>query len=277
MGERSASRSRENLTQTQKCTLEALTGLHVSACRVAGEVLTLLSHGYARGGLARCRTLHETAVISCVIADSATDPIHSNLAERFLDHEIVHLRRDALQFQKDHVALGEEPLDQAYLDELELKYREALTKHGEDFKREYGWAKNFSPDDNLRALEKRASLNHIRPHYQWATSEVHAGARGLGHNFLEYRGIVVRDAGKTNVGLTDPAIMALSSLLQVTFSLVVTGSPEGASLESVLSMRAVDEMRSASADAFMDAQSEIDRDEEKIMAKIGKIGSATPR
>lgn len=270
VGEKVSSRDYKNLTPPQASTLEALTGLHVSACRVAGEVMTLLCHGYPRGALARCRTLHELAVIACVIADAASDPSHSDLAERFLDHNIVHLRRDALQYQKDHEVLGEEPLDQEYLDKLEEMYRNALMKYGADFKREYGWAKKLVPDDNLRALEKKASLSHVRPHYQWASSEVHAGARGLSHNFIEYRGVVVRAAGKVNVGLVDPATMALGSLLQVTFSLAVTGNPEGASLESVLSMRVAEELRSASVDAFEAAQSEIDRDEEKILNKMKK-------
>lgn len=203
-----------------------------------------------------------------MIADSATDPDHSDLAERFIDHEIIHLRRDALQFQKDHETLGEEPLDQGYLDELEGRYNEVIAKYGPDFRREYGWAKKFSPDDNLRKLEEKASLSHFRPHYQWASSEVHCGARGLAHNFLEYRGIIVRDAGKTNVGLIDPANMAIGSLLQVTFSLVVGGSPKGADFEALLCMKALEEMRTTCLDAFMDTQLGIDRDEEKILKRI---------
>src|SRR5690606_37390539 len=154
---------------------------------------------------------------------------------------------------------------------------DALAKYGADFRREYGWAKRLVPDDNLRSLEKKASLSHFRPHYQWASSEVHAGSRGLSHNFIQYRGAVVRAAGKTNIGFADPATMALSSLLQVTFSLVVTGSPVGASFESVLSMRAADELRSASAEAFASVQSEIDHDEEKIMNKISKKTSAASK
>ncbi|MEU5774289.1 DUF5677 domain-containing protein [Streptomyces venezuelae] len=268
LGEKTAHKERDGLTPTQEYTLEALTGLHVSACRVAGEVLTLLSHGHPRGALARCRTLHETAVIAGVIADSASDSDHSDLAERFLDHEIIGLRRDARQFQKDHATLGEEPLEQAYLDELDRKYNEVITKYGADFKREYGWAKKFSPNDNLRALEEKASLSHIRPHYQWASSEVHCGARGLSRNFVEYRGIVVRDAGKTNVGLIDPASMALNSLMQVTFSLAVEGAPEGSDFEAVLCMRAVDEIRSACCNAFIDAQVEIDQAERKILERM---------
>ncbi|MFC9173012.1 DUF5677 domain-containing protein [[Kitasatospora] papulosa] len=268
LGEKASSKRRVNITPAHEYALEALTRLHASACRVAGEVLTLLAHGHPRGALARCRTLHETAVIACVISDSIVDPDNNDLAERFLNHEVIGLRRDALQFQKDHVALGEEPLEQVYLDEIEARYNEVLDKYGASFKREYGWAKKFCPDDNLRALEEKASLEHARPHYQWASSEVHCGARGLGHNFVEYRGMIVREAGKINTGLVDPAGMALNSLLQVTFSLTVGGDPSAASVESVLCMRAVDEIRSACIDAFRSVQGEIDRDEKKILNRM---------
>ncbi|WP_158679186.1 DUF5677 domain-containing protein [Streptomyces sp. Tu 6176] len=268
LGEREAHKKREILTPAQEHTLEALTGLHVTACRIAGEVLTLLSHGHPRGAMARCRTLHETAVIACVIADAAADPDHHDLAERFLDHEIVGLRRDALQFQRDHATLGEEPLEQAYVDELEKRYTEVLAKYGQSFKRDYGWAKRFSPDDNLRKLEEKTSLSHVRPYYQWASSEVHCGARGLGRNFIEYRGLVLRDAGKVNVGLVDPAIMALNSLIQVSFSLAVSGAPEGPDIEALLCVRAIEEMRSTCSCAFEDAQVEIDRAEERIVKRM---------
>ncbi|MEU0083642.1 DUF5677 domain-containing protein [Streptomyces sp. NPDC006274] len=268
LGEKAARKERESLAPAQEHTLEALTGLHVTASRVAGEVLTLLSHGHPRGAMARCRTLHETAVIACVIADAVADPDHHDLAERFLDHEIVGLRRDALQFQKDHVTLGEEPLEQAYVDELEKRYAEVLEKYGQDFKRDYGWAKRFSPDDNLRKLEEKSSLSHVRPYYQWASSEVHCGARGLGQNFIEYRGLVLRDVGKVNVGLIDPAVMALNSLIQVTFSLAVSGAPEGSDVEALLCARAIEEMRSTCSRAFMDAQLEIDRAEERILKRM---------
>ncbi|WP_409473530.1 DUF5677 domain-containing protein [Streptomyces sp. HC307] len=268
LGEKVSNRERDGLTSAQVHTLEALTGLHVTASRIAGEVLALLSQGYPRGALARCRTLHEAAVIACIIADSAADPDHSDLAERFLEHEIVTLRRDALQFQKDHEILGEEPLDQEYLDELEARYDEVIAKYGQSFAREYGWAKKFSPDDNLRALEKKASLSHVRPHYQSASSEVHCGSRGLGNNFIEMRGVTLRHSGKINVGLTGPADLALSSLLQVTFSHAVQGHPDGLNVESLLCMKTLEEIRSACLEEFLATQKAIDRAEEKILKRM---------
>ncbi|MFE3163838.1 DUF5677 domain-containing protein [Streptomyces sp. NPDC059224] len=270
LGESAAGRDSESLTPTEQNILEALTGLHVTACRVAGEILTLLSHGHPRGALARCRTLHETAVIAGLIAESATDAVHCDLAERFLDHEIVGRRRDALQFQKDHIALGEEPLEPEVLDEIERRYDEVIAKYGADFKRDYGWAKKFSPNDNFRELEEKASLSHVRPYYQWASSEVHCGARGLSHNFIEYRGITVRDVGKTNIGLIDPASMALSSLLQTTFALAAVKVSDGVDMDAILHMRAIQEIMSACGDALFEAQERIDRAEQDILKGMQK-------
>lgn len=48
---------------------EVLTGLHARAVRTAAEVHAMLSGGFPLGALARCRTLHELAVTSIIIAD----------------------------------------------------------------------------------------------------------------------------------------------------------------------------------------------------------------
>ncbi|WKX70045.1 DUF5677 domain-containing protein [Streptomyces sp. XD-27] len=261
---------RENVSPIQANQSEALAGLHAAACRGALEVFTLISHGHPKGAMARCRTLHEFAVIATVIGDSARDPEHEDLAERFLDHEIVTLRREAHQFQAVHEVLGMEPLEESYLEELEGRYADMLNKYGPDFSRVYGWAKKFVPDDNFRALEEKASLGHLRPYYQWASSEVHCGARGFFQNFINYRGALLRDAGKTNVGLAEPASMALNSLIQVTVALLTAGKPNGAGLKDLICMRALMELNDACAIAFVDAQADIDRDESKIMDRLAR-------
>ncbi|MFJ2636014.1 DUF5677 domain-containing protein [Streptomyces sp. NPDC087422] len=271
VGEAAAREERSPITDSQEYTLEALTRLHASACRVAGEVYTLLAHGHPKGALARCRTLHETAVIACVIAEFSNDPDHCDLAERFLDHEIVTLRRDARQFQADHVLLGEEPLEQEFLDQLEDRYREVARIYGSGFvDSDYGWAKRLVPAGHLRALEDKASLSYVRPHYQWASSEVHCGARGLAQGFSEYRGMLLRDSGKTNVGLADPAQMALSSLLQVTSSFVLCEYLGNAEMETIISVKALIELRDACVIKFDEVQAQIDSDEERILLRLNR-------
>ena len=62
---------------------DALADLHARACRTALDVFHLLESGLAAGAMARCRTLHELAVISMVLREYSSHEGHG-LAERFL-------------------------------------------------------------------------------------------------------------------------------------------------------------------------------------------------
>jgi hypothetical protein len=101
---------RPSAVERQDFTFEALTGLHARACRTAFEVHRLLSSGFPKGALSRCRTLHELAVTSIIIAEHGREAAYSDLAERFLLHEAVMGYRDALVYQENCKALGYEPL-----------------------------------------------------------------------------------------------------------------------------------------------------------------------
>lgn len=107
------------------------------------------------------------------------DAAHGDLAQRFLDHEIIANFRQAKQYQMDYRSLNLPPVEDEVIERLEKRYEEMIAKYGEEFKREYGWAKRYCPDDNFRALESKAGMAHMRSYYQWASGEVHSGARGF--------------------------------------------------------------------------------------------------
>ncbi|MGV9231752.1 DUF5677 domain-containing protein [Streptomyces nigra] len=265
----SIARSRpEHLTAPQEATFDALIGLHAKSCRVAGEILALLANGFPEGALARCRTLHEMAVVAGAIADATDDPDNEDLAIRFLDHGVVDLRNSAQRYQEDHVRLGMEPLEQDFLDKVEDGFNAAITKYGVDFKRDYGWAKKYCPDANFAGLEKKVRMGHMRGYYKWANNEVHAGSRSLSLNISEFRGRRLLRVGKTNVGLVDPASMALNSLHQVTVMLIVKGHSGSTDLTGLITMQALNEMRKRAEDMFLEADSEIMKDEEKVLRSL---------
>ncbi|EPD91163.1 DUF5677 domain-containing protein [Streptomyces albus] len=266
-GESIALKSSKSLSADGTAAFEALVRIHAKSCRVAGEVLALLKNGFPEGALARCRTLHEMAVVAGAIGDSVDDVDNSDLAARYLDHEVVTQRRSALQYQKDHRFLGMEPLDQNFLDLIERRYNAAISKYGKDFKGEYGWAKKYCPNDNLRGLEEKVQMGHMRGYYQMASNEVHSGARGLSLNSSEFRGELLMRVGKTNVGLEVPASMALNSLYQTTVMLLIKGLPQGADLTSLVTMKALDEVRGRAAQLFLDVSLAIERDEERFGGK----------
>ena len=78
---------------------EALIRMHGRACQVAREILTLLRAGFADGAHARWRTLHELAIVACVISEAGPD-----LAERYLRHDTVERYKLACQHQKHYAA-----------------------------------------------------------------------------------------------------------------------------------------------------------------------------
>jgi len=107
----------------------------------------------------------------------------------------------------------------------------------------------------------------MRGYYQMASNEVHSGARGLSLNSSEFRGELLMRVGKTNVGLEVPASMALNSLYQTTVMLLIKGLPQGADLTSLVTMKALDEVRGRAAQLFLDVSLAIERDEERFGGK----------
>lgn len=266
-GERALEKEVDGLTSEQQACRQALVELHAKACRVTGEVYALLSCGFPEGALARCRTLHEFSVTASVIGNSMDDAAHRDLAQRFLDHEIVANLRQAKQHQMDHRSLNLSPLDDGLIERLEKRYDEVISKYGDEFKREYGWAKRYCPDDNFRALESKAGMAHMRSYYQWASGEVHSGARGVRLNSSEFRGRRILRVGKTNSGLAEPASMAMNSLYQATVVLLVKGAGNDVDMTDLVSMKALEVLRKKTSEEFSAAQAEVDRSEERLSRK----------
>jgi hypothetical protein len=75
-----------------------LVRLHARACRVAGEVLTLLRAGYGQGAHARWRAMHESVVVAEFIRRHG-----QATAERYLEHEAVESWR-ALHEAQEHAS-----------------------------------------------------------------------------------------------------------------------------------------------------------------------------
>jgi hypothetical protein len=269
-GEGVLHKSGDKMTGNEKACRGALIELHAKACRVASEVYALLVNGFPEGALARCRTLHEFAVTASILGESLNDPDHGDLAQRFLDHEIVSRLRSAKQYQVDHALLNLPPLEEGLIETLEERYRAMLAKYGEEFKREYGWAKRFCPDDNFRALERKAGMAHMRSYYQWASGEVHSGSFGLSANRSEFRGEQILRVGKTNSGLAEPASMAMNSLYQTTVTLLVRGSGAGgADMADLISMKAIEILLAMTSDEFLAAEAAVQESEEKYIGRSG--------
>ena len=121
---------RPTAVEHQDFVFEALTGLHARACRTAFEVHRLLSSGFPKGALSRCRTLHQLAVTSIIIAEHGREAAYSDIAERFLLHEVVMGYKDALVYQENCKTLGYEPFSDADMAEMKRGHDALIQRYG---------------------------------------------------------------------------------------------------------------------------------------------------
>jgi hypothetical protein len=197
---------------------EALTRLHARACRIAFEVHALLEAGFAAGGLARCRTLHEIAVTAMLLERFGKRPDHRDIGERYLLHDLVINYKDAVQYQKNCEALGYEPYTDAEMTAMKADCDAILRRFGTGFAQPYGWASAAvgNPSPKFSDIETAADLEHLRSHYKWASHETHADAKGARLNVHDFDGFHFKASGPIDAGLADPGDMSAISLYQVT-------------------------------------------------------------
>lgn len=201
---------------------EALTGLFARSCRTALEVHHLLSGGFGMGALARCRTLHELAVFSTVLADYGRRAEHADLGTRFLHHHAVLNWYDAKIYQEHCELLGEDAFSDEELREMKQERDALVATYGADYASDCGWASGLGGlvRPRFSDLERLADLSHLRSYYRWAGHEVHADAKGSALNVHERGGIPYRATGPSDDGLADPGALALGSLMQSLVALV---------------------------------------------------------
>ena len=213
---------REDAVASGDAVFEALTKMHGRACQVAREILTLLRAGFADGAHARWRTLHELAIVACLISERGQD-----LAERYLRHDTVQRYKLACQHQKHYATLKHEPLTQEELAELKEQRDELVGQYGPAFGNEYGWAVSVTGNDRptLTQLEEKADLDHWRPYYRMASHNVHPNSHGAYYRLglASHQGSVIL-AGPSNEGLSNPGHSTSISLLQVTLALLFSES-----------------------------------------------------
>lgn len=111
---------------------------------------------------------------------------------------------------------------------LRAERQQLIERFGKLFKNQYGWASELfdqNENPNFRELEELAGMEHMRPHYGWASHRVRAGAKGAALNVLHRGPYSAMLAGPTNWGLADPGHGTLVSLYQITTSLLLFGRP----------------------------------------------------
>lgn len=197
---------------------DVLTRLHARSCQVANEILTLLRAGYADGAIARWRTMHEISVVGFFIRKFG-----KNTAERYLLHDMVESYRVATQYQRYVTQLGYEPFTTTELSQIQSSYNQLIDRFGLSYSNSYGWAAQAlgNQDPKFSDIERAASLEFRRPHYKFASHNVHANPKGVIIKLGLYpnnRKLLL--AGPSDTGFVSPGHSAAISLLQITTSLL---------------------------------------------------------
>jgi hypothetical protein len=234
---------------------EALISLQARACRIAGEVHALLQAGYGYGALARCRTLHEIAVIAYILVDYGRKVEHHDLAERFFEHDKVMRYEEAVEFQNHCEELGFDPFSDEQIAEWKEENDRLIHRYGRAYRMDYGWAVSVAASPTFRNLEEKVEMSHFRTYYKSASKEIHSSIRSLGANRVEFRGSTIDLSGPTNVMLSDPGQLAISSLLQVTTALLFEGRKEGPLPTDFLLVQALSALIESARQAFINVGS----------------------
>jgi hypothetical protein len=197
--------------------------------------------------------LHEIAVTAVVIENYGRRAEHLDLAERFLDHEVVTTYKDAVNYQLNCETLGDEPFSEEEMADMKARRDTAIAKYGPAYNEQYGWAAGLDEQGapSFRDLEKLANLSHLREYYVWSSHEVHSDAKGFFLNEGTWGETLYRETSYSNDELADPGQMALISLHQTTVSLLF--SPEDTSPRSVVDAGAMSLLVDRAGEAFVAA------------------------
>lgn len=147
----------------------ALNKLVARAYEVVGEIITLVRAGYADGGLARWRSLHEICVVALFLAKRS-----DRCAQMYLSHHLVEELR-LLEFNK---VSGIATHHERHVRSLRKQKAAMINKFGKNFANDYGWAsvELGRAKTTFRDLESHVELEILRRGYQKANSTVHGGA-----------------------------------------------------------------------------------------------------
>lgn len=193
-------------------TFGALNHLCVRSLMLAREIICLIEGGFADGALGRWRSLHETAVAACFIAE------HDELtAERFMASFICKSKKAMLQVNEYAERANLDPFSDKDIRAAEKECRELEERLGKGLGDDFGWARealSAKGKPTLFDLEQATGLDHWRPRYRWSSQNIHSGYRppfsSLG---MAEAKAMLHLTGQSNSGMVDPIHMTAISLL----------------------------------------------------------------
>lgn len=245
----------EKIRPTKKSHLNnALLRLHVRACQVVAEIITLLENGYADGAMARWRTLYEINIVMTLISEYG-----EQLAERYIAHRVVEDKSGKDQYELCHKQLGYQPLTKKESNDIEKAFEAAMSKYGKEFSGPYGWAAGYVQKGKrgigLKEIEMAAQQSAMASYYKLASHNVHAGPHALFFR-LGLMGESGLLAGASNAGLTEPGQNAAYTLTSISILL----AKDCADLDTITMMKIMIQLRNEIPHAFVLADKKLRKD-----------------
>jgi len=195
---------------------DVLIRLHVRACQVVLEIITLLETGLADGAIARWRTLHEITTVAMFIERHGEET-----AQRYVHYQIVESKKAMTAYEECRKDLGYGAYSKKQAAKITKEYARVIAKYGKPFGGEYGWAAHLigqGPKKKVTFanLQNAVGMKQMRAHYQMASYNVHASPKGVYFKLGEMEKSTVLLAGSSNAGLVEPAQNAALSLSKLT-------------------------------------------------------------
>lgn len=228
--------------------------LHVRACQVTAEVITLLENGFADGAMARWRTLHEISIVMALMSAHG-----EKLAERYIAHRFVEAKHGKDRYESCYELLGYQPLNPTECREIEKEYQLVIKTYGKSFREHYGWADGYVPRRSgrlgLGELEAAAERTMMASHYNLASHNVHAGPQALFFRLglMDETSLL---AGASNAGLTEPGQNTAVSLASTSIMLV----RDCVNVETVITMKMLVQLMNEIPRAFAKAGQKLQDD-----------------
>lgn len=234
-----------------------LVRLHARSCQVADEIICLIENGFADGAMARWRTLHELSVVPTLISNGDED-----LAERYILHDSVEVKRQADEYEETQVPLGGIPIGKRERKSIEADHAAVLDKYGPYFLHPYGWAaKHLNlKKPTFKNLQETAYREGMNSYYKLASFSIHASARSL---FFNLSAIGDEDqilAGRSNAGFVDPGTRTAATLVLIT-SLYVGQTTD---FKQVCLLQAIIHIRDAVGPALQRSANRLMKDDRKF-------------
>jgi hypothetical protein len=204
--------------------LGVLIRLHAHACRIQGEIITLLAAGYPDGAFARWRTLHEIAATAIVLRDAG-----ENAATDYLQFGIVQAVNGMNGFQETAARMKRKPYSPEEMQEANALRERLMAENDVDFKSRNGWARKYIGGTKFEKIQAAAGLEQWRSDYALASRDVHSDFRQM-HALLAMSKIHpdVLLVGPSDTGIVEPAHSAAITLMQATVAFIFArnGDPD---------------------------------------------------